>query len=68
MRRTLFATVAALLLALPAACIHPHHGQRGGPGGPGGHGRGCGCECGQQQERPKPDCCPQRQAPAPPAK
>jgi hypothetical protein len=42
MKRTLFAIVAAALLTLPVACMHP--GMHGGPGGPGGsRHQGCGC-------------------------
>lgn len=77
MKRTLFAITAALLLTLPAACMHAHHGRPGGPGGPGRHG--CCCKCpqhqgGAQPDCPKPDCpsrpdCPKaQQAPAPSAK
>jgi len=43
MKRTLFAVVAAALLTLPAACMHPGY-RHGGPGGPGGCPKQqCGC-------------------------
>jgi len=71
MKRTLFAFVAALLLAVPAACVHPHHGHPGGgPGGPGCRKhQDCGCKCRHQQNCPQPDCpsrpdCPKQQLPA----
>jgi len=77
MKKMLLAITAGLLLALPAACMHPGH--RGGPGGAGDQccqkHQGCDCKC-----RPQPDCkrtpdCPKqsdcrqhRQQEPPPAK
>jgi len=79
MKKTLFALVAGLLLALPVACMH-HHGGPGGPGGPNcPKHQGCDCKCRQQPDCPKKadcpkgaDCpktkeCPQHQQEAPPA-
>lgn len=81
MKKMLFAITAAVLLALPAACMH--HGQRGGSGGPGcPKHQGVECTCPQKANCPNkpncpstPDCpkkpdCPQnrQQEPAPPAK
>ena len=80
MKKMLLAITAGLLLALPAACMHP--GQRG-PGGPGcPKHQGCDCKCRQQPDCPKkptvpssriaranPDCPQHRQQePPPPAK
>jgi len=61
-KKRLLLLAAALLLTLPAACMHRHHGP-GGPGGP--MHRDCGCKCCQQmQQGQKPDCpqkdCPQK--------
>lgn len=74
--KKLLLLAAALLLTLPAACMHHPYGR--GPGGPGGPGgpmhRNCGCKCRQQQaEGQKPDCpsrpdCPMNQGQQPPAK
>jgi len=52
MKRTLFAIVAAALLALPAACMHPAY-RHGGPGGCPKHQQ-CGCK--QQAECKCPGC------------
>ncbi len=62
MKRNLFAVAVALLLTLPAACMHP--GYRGGPGGPGcPKKQGCDCKCRQQ-----PDCPQNPQQETSPAK
>ena len=79
MKKTFFAVAAVVLLALPAACMHPGHHGPGGPGGPGcQQHQGCNCKCRQQPDCPKPDCpnkpdvsskpdCPQhRQQESPP--
>ncbi len=74
MKKLLISITAALLLTLPAACMH--HGYRGGPGGPGCQKhKDSECKCHQRQDCPKPDCpskpdCPQtrHQEPPPPAK
>ncbi len=71
MKKTLFAVAAALLLTLPAACIHGPYGHNGGPGGPCCAKRAnCDCKCRQGQEARKPcpdrpDCPKSQQAPAP---
>jgi hypothetical protein len=60
MKRTLFACAAALLLALPVACMHPGH--HAGPGGPNCQKRqGCDCRCRQQPDCPKTENCPKKE-------
>jgi hypothetical protein len=62
MKKVVVAISAALLLALPAACMHPGHHGPGGPGGPGcPQHQGCNCKCRQQQpDCPKKENCPNK--------
>lgn len=78
MKKTMLALTAALLLALPAACVH--HGHRGGPGSarcPKHQGCECACcqpdckkqaDCAKNADCPTPTDCPKHQAPAAPAR
>jgi len=68
MKRMLLAMTAGLLLALPAACMHP--GYHGGEGGQDCQKhQGCDCKCRQQPGGPnRPDCPQNRQQEPPPAK
>lgn len=56
MKKTLLALTAALLLALPAACMH--HAHRGGPGAGCPKHQGCDCKCRQKADCPKTADCP----------
>jgi hypothetical protein len=58
-KKTLFAIVAAALLTLPAACVHPYAGHHGRYGGPGGAGCPKQSDCGCKQKATEckcPDC------------